>query len=173
MPPSPAAAANYGRGFFCLWDPATGRQAGCFPEAYDHTAAPADCASYGGNAGGAGGGGGSATWGPESLLLPLALVVVVLSVALLTLVLAAGLALDHGWRGHEDESDRLLRAEVIFWNCMMIAVIILRLTIITIIMIIMTMIIMIIIIMILIIIILTILILITITINDNNYIIII
>ncbi len=93
----------WGRGFYCLWDPATGRRAGCYPEAYAYNAAPADCAAA--NGGGGGGGGAGGVW-------LLVVVGVLPPVALLALVLAAALTLGHGWRGDEDESDRLLRAEV-------------------------------------------------------------
>ena len=89
-------AARRRRGFYCADDAATGRRDDCFPETYGLIAAPTDCDG--------GGGGGTQT----AALLPL---IVTLPVLAALLLLAAAAAWDSGWR-HEDDSDRILRAEM-------------------------------------------------------------
>lgn len=91
-------ASSTGRGFYCANNPATGRRSNCFPEAYTLIAAPAPCTED--EAGGT-------SW--TRTLLPL--IVVLPAVAALVLLLACAVACEGGRRG-EDDSDRLLRAEV-------------------------------------------------------------
>jgi hypothetical protein len=97
-PSSPVPRATdplpIGRGFYCANNLATGRWSNCFPEAYTLIATTANCASESG--------GTSWTW-PLIVVLP--------AVTVLVLVLACAVACDGGRRA-DDDSDRLLRAEV-------------------------------------------------------------